>query len=138
MKKLCLVLLAAAVLLSACVSRSGSAPLVGDWKLTAYGPVDSPQEAVPGIEAILTFEVRDRVSGNLGCNQFGGGYKIKGDQITFDEMASTLMACSEPQMQQEQAAFTIMAGSANYKIESSTLTITKDNQVLFFEAVAGD
>ena len=133
MRKFFLVFLVAAWLLTACASKSKSASLIGDWKLTAYGAADSPQTAVPGIEAVLTFDSQGKVSGSLGCNHFGGGYKLKGDQISFDSVAATLMACPEPQMQQEQAAFKVMTGSVDYKIEGSTLTLTKEGEVLVFE-----
>jgi heat shock protein HslJ len=92
--------------------------------------------AVPDVEAVLNLSADGQVSGSLGCNHFGGDYKQKGTQIEFGSLAATLMACPEPQMLQEGGAFKIMAGSADYKIEGRTLTITKDAEVLVFESVA--
>ena len=123
-------------LLTACNSQGKSASLVGDWKLTAYGPVGSPQPAIPDVEAKMSFDSQGQVSGNLGCNQFSGKYEVKGSQISFGPQAATLMACPEAQMMQEQAAFKVMAGSADYKIDGNTLTITKDGDALVFEAIS--
>lgn len=134
MKKLIQIFLAGIWVLSACSTGSKTASLIGDWKLTAYGPVDSPQASIPEVAAVLTFDSKDQVSGNLGCNGFGGKYKVKNDQIVFDAIASTLMACPEPQMQQEQAAFAVLTGNVDYKLEAGILTLTKDGKVLVFEA----
>ena len=136
MKKLLFALFVVGMALSACSSKGGAGSLVGDWKLTAYGPADSPVPAVPDVEAVLNLSADGQVSGSLGCNRFGGDYKQKGSQIEFGSLAATLMACPEPQMLQEGAGFKIMAGSVDYKIEGRTLTITKDAEVLVFESVA--
>jgi heat shock protein HslJ len=136
MKKLLVVFLVCIGLLTACSSQSKSAALVGDWKLTAYGPAGSTQPAVPDVEATINFDAQGQVSGNLGCNQFSGKYEVKGSQINFGPQATTLMACPDPQMAQEQAAFKIMSDSADYKIDGNTLTITKDGEVLVFEAIS--
>jgi heat shock protein HslJ len=135
MKKMLVVLLIGVGMFTACSSQGKSASLVGEWKLTAYGPASSPQPAVPDVEAKMSLDSQGQISGNLGCNQFSGKYEVKGSQIHFGPQAATLMACPDPQMAQEQAAFRIMAGSADYKIEGNTLTITKDNEALVFEAL---
>ncbi|MBS7253628.1 META domain-containing protein [Flavobacterium branchiicola] len=45
-------------------------------------------------KASIKFNVAEKVvSGNSGCNNFSGSYSTTGDQITFNGMRSTLMAC---------------------------------------------
>lgn len=107
-----------------------SASLIGAWKLAAYGPVDAPIPAVEGVDAGLTFNEDGTVSGNSGCNGLGGDYTVEGDEITFGEFVSTLMACDDPIMAQEEAAHKVMTGTATYKIDGEGLTITKDSNVL--------
>ena len=151
MKKYLLILVTAVLALSACSAQStpqgteqsesgdqkpptaelsSSNSLIGAWKLTAYGPADAPTPAVEGVEAGLTFNEDGTITGTSGCNGLGGDYSVEGDQITFGEFVSTLMACDDPIMAQEEAAHKVMIGAATYTIEDDTLTITKDDMVL--------
>jgi heat shock protein HslJ len=147
MKLYMLTLLIIALAISACSSPSTQQPteqgqstqeptaspsLIGAWKLTAYGPAASPTPAVEGVDAGLTFNEDGTVSGTSGCNGLGGDYTVEGDKITFGEFVSTLMACDDPIMRQEEAAHKVMTGTATYKIEGDTLTITNNDMVLVF------
>jgi heat shock protein HslJ len=126
-------LLVISLAISACSAQSTqepSAPLIGAWKLTAYGPADAPVPAVEGTGAGLTFNDDGTVRGTAGCNGLGGDYTVQGDQIIFSEFASTLMACDDPIMVQEDAAKQVMTGSATYKIEGDSLTITNNDTLL--------
>lgn len=114
---------------------SAPASLIGAWKLTAYGPAGAPTPAVEGVEAGLTFNEDGTVSGTSGCNGLGGDYTVEGDRITFGEFVSTLMACDAPIMEQEEAAHQVMTGTATYKIEGDTLTITNNDMVLVLARV---
>ena len=60
----------------------------------------------------------DRISGNAGCNGFGGGYTVAGGTLTATQIISTKMACLGPGMDQENAAF---------KILGQPMTITRQN-----------
>ena len=139
MKKYLLTLLLLALAVSACSAQNGgqsSASIIGPWKLTAYGPAEAPIPAVEGAEAGLTFKEDGTVSGSSGCNGLGGDYTVQGDQITFGEFVSTLMACDDPIMAQEDAAHKVMSGTATYKIEGNSLTITNNDMVLVFARAA--
>ena len=134
MKNYLIILFVMALLLSACSTprAEASASLIGSWKLTAFGPADSPTPAVEGTNAGLTFNEDGMVSGTSGCNGLGGDYTIEGDQIKFGEFVSTLMACDDPIMKQEEAAHKVLTGAASYKIEGDRLTITNNDNVLIF------
>ncbi|HET6823700.1 MAG TPA: META domain-containing protein, partial [Anaerolineales bacterium] len=138
MKKFFLMLLLASLAVSACGAEpQPGAPqdpssLVGAWRLTAHGPADAPVPAVEGVEAGLTFNEDGTVSGTSGCNGLGGDYSAEGDQITFGEFVSTLMACDDPIMRQEESAHKVMTGTATYTVEDDTLTITNNDTVLVF------
>jgi heat shock protein HslJ len=125
-------------LLFACSAQSKTTSLIGDWRLSAYGPASLLEPAVPGVDAVINFNEDGNVSGNLGCNHFGGDYQLKGDQITFSALASTLMACPDPQMAQEQAAFSVLSETVTYKIEDNNLSITNGNEILVFESLTQD
>jgi heat shock protein HslJ len=136
-KKSLLVLFILSLALSACASGSNSPSIVGTWKLTAYGPADSPTPAVADVDATLTFDADGKVGGSGGCNSLGGDYTVEGEQITFGPIISTMMACADPIMAQEGMVTQVMNESASYAIDGNTLTISRDGNILVFELVAG-
>jgi heat shock protein HslJ len=135
-KKYLLTILIFTLAITACSARNESASLVGPWKLTSYGPAASPQPAVSNAEAGLTFNQDGTVSGNSGCNGFGGNYKVEDDKITFDQITSTLMACDEARMAQENAVHQVLTDTATYKIEGSNLSLTNNDMVLVLTKVS--
>jgi heat shock protein HslJ len=106
------------------------ASLAGSWKLTSYGTMDTISSALADVEANLTFKEDGTITGTSGCNEFGGKYVLEGDQIKFQEIASTLMLCDTPIMDQEEAVQQVLTETASYKIEGNTLTITNKDGVL--------
>ena len=133
MKKYLLIVLVMSLILSACTSKQ-SAPLTGTWKLTAYGPRETPTPAVTGAEATLTFDGEGNVTGNGGCNSLGGKYKIDGTKIAFSDITSTLMACDDARMAQESVVTQVLSGTAEYEIKDNTLTLTNGDSVLILSA----
>lgn len=136
MKKYLLVLFVICLTVSACSSKESTRPLIGSWRLTAYGPVDSTTPAVPDVDAILIFGEDGTLAGSTGCNELGGDYVIEGDQITFGQIVSTLILCPDLQMAQEETMFQVLRETASFNIEGDTLTITNNDTVLVFEAIA--
>ncbi len=136
MKKYLLFLFLASLLLSACAPKDK--PLVGQWNLVSYGSEGSQTSAAADSSATLTFNGDETVTGNSGCNGFGGVYKMEGDrQVTFSEFVSTLMACSDPLMAQEGAMFKVLNGKADYMVDGNLLTITNNGAMLVFTAAKG-
>lgn len=136
MKNYLLILFIICLTVSACSSKENTRPLIGSWRLTAYGPVDSTTPAVPDVDAILIFGEDGTLAGSTGCNELGGDYVIEGDQITFGQIVSTLILCPDLQMAQEEAMFQVLRETASFNIEGDTLTITNNDTVLVFEAIA--
>ena len=145
MKKYLLPFLAVALILAACSSQntqqtaepsqstpeaSPSTSIIGAWKLSAYGAAGAPTPAVATEQAGVTFNTDGTVTGNSGCNGFGGNYTLEDNQVSFDQIASTLMACDDPLMAQEDAVHKVLTETAIYKIEGDTLTITNHDSVL--------
>src|SRR5688572_28633195 len=137
MKKYLLILFMICITVSACSSKENTRSLVGSWRLTAYGPVDSTTPAVPDVDATLIFGEDGTLAGSTGCNELGGDYMVEGDQITFVQIVSTLILCPELQMAQEEAMLRVLMETASFQIEGDTLTITNNEMVLVFEAMAG-
>jgi heat shock protein HslJ len=70
------------------------------------------------------------------CNSLGGTYKVNGDEITFSEITSTLMACEDERMAQEGVVTQVLTGTAEYEINGNTLTLTNNDLVLVFTAAS--
>jgi putative lipoprotein len=133
MKKCLLTLLLIGILVSACSAKDSSESLLGAWKLVSYGAAGSPTPVVADAEAGLTFNEDGTVTGNSGCNGFGGDYTVEGDQVTFGQVASTLMACDDARMAQEDAVHKVLTETATYQIAGDTLTITNNDMVLILK-----
>lgn len=130
-KKYLLTLLLISLAISAC-TPPGSASLTSSWMLTSFGPASSPSPAGADSQAGITFNEDGSVTGNSGCNGFGGRYTVEGDQITFSEIVSTLILCDEPLMEQEETVQQVLTGTASYQIDGNTLTLTNNDMVLVF------
>ena len=132
MKKYILTLFVIALILSACAANGADAlpSLTGQWRLTSYGPDGAPTPAVADTKAGLTFNEDGTVTGNSGCNGLGGTYTVAGDRVTFKDVVSTLMACDDPRMVQEDAFQQVLTDTATFKIEGNTLTFTNNGMVL--------
>jgi heat shock protein HslJ len=86
------------------------------WRLVAYRagsdlvPIET-SETLPRIEL-----AEGRISGNVGCNTFTGGFSRDEDRLTIEpRMAMTMMACEEPLMELEQAITAHLAQVASYR-----------------------
>ena len=101
------------------------------WETTGYNngnqAVTGPLE---GTTLTADFGKDGTLSGNSGCNNFSGDYKVNGDQITIGPLASTMMACNEPAniMDQEAQYLAALQSAATYQIEGNVLQLrTKDD-----------
>ena len=114
------------------VYKAQSQDLAGTtWQVTAY---NNGNQAVIGVVEGTTltasFSKDGSMSGNSGCNDFNGPYKIDGDQITIGPLASTMKMCSDPAgvMDQEAQYLAALQSAASYQIEGNVLQLrTKDD-----------
>jgi heat shock protein HslJ len=124
MKKFVTVLLAL-LILTAC-ARSNTAAPEGSWKLVSYGDPANLTPAAPEVETSI--ELKDgQVTGNVGCNGFGGKYEVDGNTIKFSEVMSTLMFCEGPVGEQELGTLAVLRESATYVLDGDILTITSQD-----------
>ena len=88
-------------------------------------------------EAFITFKAENcRVHGNFGCNTFNGSYEIKfGDRIKFSQMISTMMMCTN--MELEQKFGEVLRMTDNYNLNGDVLVFNKARMAPLarFEAV---
>jgi heat shock protein HslJ len=107
------------------------------WGLVSYAGGSGAATEVPdGVTATALF-ADGTVSGSGGCNRFTGPYELDGDTISIGPLASTLMACVEPQGSVEQAYLAALEQTAGYQTDASTLDLLdgSGDVVLTFEVV---
>jgi heat shock protein HslJ len=121
MKKIFLLVIALFIL-TAC--SSASADITGEWKLVSYGDAVNPMPALPDVDTSIKFE-NGQMSGNVGCNGFGGNYELSNDKITFNGIMSTMMYCEETSVQ-EQGVLGVFSDNLALQIQlnEDILTIT--------------
>ena len=97
------------------------------WRLIAYADSSGQLSmALPDVETTAVFD-GGRVSGNAGCNNYNGTYTVDGQALTIQLGPTTMMACPEPTMAQEQAFFTNLAAAVSYVLVGDQLHILNAN-----------
>jgi heat shock protein HslJ len=128
MNKIIVFLSICAVILAACASpasQTGGGDLTGKiWALTEL--TGKPPVAGTGISA--GFSADGKVSGSAGCNRYTGTYTTSGNSITFSSpMATTMMMCDAPVMEQESAYLKALGEAKTYAVKGDQLTLTGAN-----------
>jgi heat shock protein HslJ len=84
---------------------------------------------ITGSTITLNFTGETQVSGNAGCNTYSGGYSATGSTISIGELASTMMACIEPEGVSDQESLYLKAlkNSTTFKIENNSLVMRDDS-----------
>lgn len=98
------------------------------WVLTSMTRDGADAPPVSGSNVTLNFEANGQVGGNAGCNSYGGSYETRGSNITFLNVVSTLMACADQAVtDQESAYLNALNLAATYQLASDNLTITTND-----------
>jgi heat shock protein HslJ len=108
----------------------GSAdPLAGSqWNLESFDPIGSETPVVEGSTVTLEFGAGGQAGGSGGCNRYTAGYQVDGDKLSFGQIASTLMACTdEGVMDQEQRYFRALQNAGEFNQDGDRLTILYDD-----------
>lgn len=105
------------------------------WVLVSLGSADNVTAVLPDSTATLNF-ADGQVSGNASCNSYSGEVTLGEDgAMTVGMLASTLMACMEEAMMQQEADFMAALGQVtSYTLSGSQLTLHTPEGVLNFEA----
>lgn len=94
------------------------------WQLTSYYNGKDAIQAVLGTTAITAEFAAGNMAGSAGCNSYSATYTQAGAKLTFGPALSTLMACAEAGvMEQESAYLTALAAVVSYRMEGNHLTL---------------
>jgi heat shock protein HslJ len=103
------------------------------WTLQSYGPEDDQQSVLPEAPITLEFdETGERVGGSSGCNSYGSTLALDGNTIRLTEIISTMKACAEPIMQQEQGFFEALNAVTILEQTEEQLILSGGGQRLVF------
>jgi heat shock protein HslJ len=99
-------------------------PLETTFWVCAQISADGELTDVLGDSFIDLYLQNGQATGSSGCNRYNGAYAVDGDSITIGPLMSTLIACEEPLMEQEQAFLAALEAAEAYSIEGETLTLS--------------
>lgn len=90
------------------------------FQVVSFGPLGAVQPVLEGTTLTAVFSETE-VSGTAGCNNYSGPINRVDDFFTVGPIASTLMLCDEPIMQQEQAFLAALGSLIGYQWRSQVV-----------------
>jgi heat shock protein HslJ len=131
--------------LSACASAGGRAGVsVEDlantrWELVSYGDMGLEKPVVEGSTVTLEIGPGGQIGGTGGCNSYGGSYELEAGTLAVGEIRSTLMACVDELVMEQEAEFlAALKDASGIELRGDELTILYNEgmSALNFEAAA--
>lgn len=110
--------------------KTDTTPVVADlygkeWKLIELNGKPVELDSTFSKKPLLIFDKENRVSGNMGCNGFGGNVELKGTNgITFSHITATQMAC--PNLKVEQDFLDVMNNAKSFGLADATLSLKNE------------
>lgn len=132
-KILTVLLLSSIIGLVAC--SSGASMEDTAWELESYGEKGNLQTVIQDTEITIEFKsAEEQIAGSGECNSYFGSYEINKNKLTIiPPIGSTMMACPEPIMDQEQEYFELLEITETFQIQNGKLNIfCSGNKMLVF------
>lgn len=109
-------------------SNGAELPVPSQWKLESMGVAGAETSLVEGSAITLQFQEGGQAGGSGGCNSYGAMYETQGKSIAFKDIISTLMACADDQVTQQEAQyFQALQSASEYKFSGDHLAILYDD-----------
>lgn len=113
------------------VSKTGNVTASGlegvNWHLDSYLSQEGGTVCVlPNTQVTALFE-SGRISGNGGCNSYGGQYVADGNNLIIRDVVSTLMFCGENVSDQESNYLANLQSAKSYNVSGNLLRIADSN-----------
>ena len=113
----------------------GSAPTADDLADRAFESTEvDGYELVADTTIELAF-LADSIAARGGCNSMNGGYQIVDGTLEVATMASTMMACSDELMAQDDWLSTFLTSNPAIALDGDTLTLTGENSSITLAAI---
>jgi heat shock protein HslJ len=140
MKRFILLLVALTWVLSACApAQSTELSVPSQWKLFSFSDPDGETPVIDGSNITLSFDEDGKLGGNGGCNSYGGVYELKGQTLTISDLNSTLMACADQAMTDQEVRFIqALTSATGIEVAGDNLYIKYGDSQLNFVAGSGE
>ena len=140
MRRAFLALSVLALTLTACAEPSEQAatdPTEFAWVLESGTVNGEPVPMVDTHPITLVFE-EEEAGGTSACNQYFGAYTISGAELSFGDMAQTMMACMPDEVMDSESRYLEALGLVEtFNATADTLTLTGEGVELVFAVDAG-
>lgn len=94
------------------------------WVLESFGSEQGEEPVVGETPLTLRFNPDGQTGGEGGCNIFGGTYEVQGSQISFSQMFSTLRACTDDAVNQQETRYLqALQNATEYELSGDSLVI---------------
>jgi heat shock protein HslJ len=93
-----------------------------NWRLSSFAVSGTMTDVPQGVIVGASFATA-RVSGSSGCNSYAGPAVLTGASIKIGPLASTMMACTGPGADVEQAYLPLLTGAASFTANADALTL---------------
>lgn len=117
------------------------------WTVIGYNTgTQAVRSVISGVELSLEFDESENVSGSSGCNTFSGIFETSGEytvvggqMLNIGELASTKVACLQPEgvMEQEAQFLAALANSGLWRFVGSNLELRDSEGALQISAIPG-
>jgi len=106
-----------------------------EWVLISFTIDGESRSVLPDTQVTVTFDAEEKqLSGNAGCNLYGGGYEINGSKIkTVEPFYMTEMYCGDERDKQEREYLEVLQSSGTFEVDGDILRIEGGKGVLNFE-----
>lgn len=95
------------------------------WTLVSFGSPGAETPVITGSNVTLEFKTEGQVTGSGGCNSYSGKYLVQDNTLSFSQINSTLMACADAQVtEQEQSYFQALPSAGKFELRDDRLTIS--------------
>ena len=123
-----------AVVLSACYGAAPGASLAGSidgrtFLSTGITDGGTTRSLVAGTRIRLVFG-EGRVSASAGCNQMGGTYRLDGDRLVVEGLATTDMGCDPTRHDQDAWLATLLTGRPAVRLSGNDLSLERDSTIV--------
>jgi len=105
------------------------------WVLESHGEKGNLRAVLEDTEITIAFKSAEgKFGGSGGCNNYFGGYGINENELIIKPpIGSTMMACPEQIMDQEQEYLKLLETTETFKIQNDELVIScSDNRGMVF------
>jgi heat shock protein HslJ len=105
----------------------GASAILGGWTAASIYTGNSVESVAVGSKLTANFG-KGEVSGDGGCNTFGGPYRAGKSSIELGPFRSTLKACADPaQKTQEQQYLAALELAASFEVTGDQLLLFRDD-----------